>query len=126
MFRHIFVHFALITLLFGCATVTRGTKEALIVETSPSNAKVMLSSGQSCASTPCTFKVERRMDLTVTVMKDGCKTKKTRVVSTVSGNGGVAVAGNAVVGGLVGLGVDSMTGAAKSLTPNPVKVDLSC
>ena len=34
------------------------------------------------------------------------------------------MAGNVVVGGLIGVGVDSWTGAAKDLRPNPIKVTL--
>ena len=41
--------------LAGCATVTRGTTTAFVVETIPSGAHVTLSTGQECSATPCTF-----------------------------------------------------------------------
>ena len=41
-------------------------------------------------------------------------------------SGGAAVAGNVLVGGVVGLGVDAISGAAKELVPNPIKVNLEC
>jgi hypothetical protein len=34
------------------------------------------------------------------------------------------VAGNVLVGGVIGLGVDMVTGASQDLTPNPVTVVL--
>ena len=43
-----------------------------------------------------------------------------------STSGGAAVAGNILVGGIIGLGVDAATGAGKELTPNPVQVTLDC
>ena len=41
-------------------------------------------------------------------------------------SGGAALAGNVLVGGIIGLGVDAATGASKELTPNPVSVTLEC
>lgn len=41
-------------------------------------------------------------------------------------SGGAALAGNVLVGGIIGLGVDAATGASKELTPNPVRVTLEC
>ncbi|WP_243394530.1 hypothetical protein [Yoonia maritima] len=40
--------------------------------------------------------------------------------------GGAALAGNVLVGGVIGLGVDAATGASQELTPNPVQVPLEC
>jgi hypothetical protein len=42
----------------------------------------------------------------------------------ISGMGGVAIAGNALVGGIIGVGVDAASGATKDLTPNPVDISL--
>ena len=40
------------------------------------------------------------------------------------GAGGAAMAGNVLIGGVIGAGVDSVTGAAKVLSPNPLKIEL--
>ena len=50
--------------------------------------------------------------------------KSYNVVSTVGGSGGAALAGNVLVGGLIGAGVDTVTGAARQLAPNPLNIDL--
>ena len=38
----------------------------------------------------------------------------------------LAFAGNLLLGGLIGAGVDSYTGAAREFKPNPLKVTLEC
>ena len=110
----------------GCATVSKGTKDALEVRSNPQEAQVQLSNGQSCTSTPCVFSVPRKDPVVVTISKKGCKTRQVNVISKMSTSGGAAVAGNVLVGGVIGLGVDAATGTAKELAPNPVEVDLSC
>ena len=121
------ITFTILTLVAsGCATITKGTKDALEVRSNPQDAQVQLSNGQSCTSTPCIFSVPRKEPVVVTISKKGCKTRQVNVISKMSNTGGAAVAGNVIVGGLIGLGVDAASGAAKELSPNPVEVDLSC
>ncbi|WP_233145023.1 hypothetical protein [Paracoccus yeei] len=48
------------------------------------------------------------------------------VTNRVSGGGGAAMAGNVLVGGIIGAGVDAGTGAMLELVPNSVKVQLEC
>lgn len=112
--------------LAGCATVTRGTNDALVVKSTPGGAQVKLSNGQSCDNTPCTFKVPRRSELNVLVTKEGCKHQQIRVTNRISDRGGAAMAGNVLVGGVIGAGVDAGTGAMLDLVPNPVEVQLEC
>jgi hypothetical protein len=116
-----------ITLSFaGCATITQGTTDALLIETTPQNAQVQVSSGQSCVSTPCAIELPKKDPVTLEISKQGCATRQVNVLSQMSTSGGAAVAGNVLVGGIIGLGVDAATGASKELTPNPVQVTLDC
>lgn len=110
--------------LSGCATITRGTKDAFVVETDPSGAQVSTSIGHSCAATPCTMKIPRRSDFTVTISKEGYEPWSGQVTNQISGQGGLGMAGNVVFGGLIGAGVDLGTGAMHDLTPNPLVVRL--
>ncbi|QFG37277.1 hypothetical protein BDE18_1611 [Paracoccus pantotrophus] len=112
--------------LAGCATITRGTKDVLIVNTTPGGAQVKLSDGQTCGNTPCSFKVPRKSELNVLVTKDRCKPQQIRVTNRVAGGGGAAMAGNVLVGGIIGAGVDASSGAMLELVPNPVNVQLEC
>ncbi|PRY76917.1 hypothetical protein CLV80_10794 [Yoonia maritima] len=110
----------------GCATVTRGTNDVLNVNTTPSGAQVQTSNGFSCASTPCAIKMPRRSEFVVSIAKPGCRPVNVNVTHKTANGGGAALAGNVLVGGVIGLGVDAATGASQELTPNPVQVPLEC
>ena len=119
----IFILVILSLTLINCATVTRGRSQAWTVTSEPSNAEVRLSSGLSC-TTPCTLTVNRRPGFAVTVSKEGYVTQTSNVASQISGGGGTALAGNVILGGLIGAGVDASTGAMNELVPNPLHVVL--
>jgi hypothetical protein len=108
----------------GCATVTRGSSQAWTVETDPAGADVALSNGERC-KTPCTLKLRRKYGFTVDISKEGYEPVRTEVVSQMSGAGGTALAGNIILGGLIGAGIDAGSGAAKDLRPNPLSVKLN-
>lgn len=123
MLRTLAVIGAAITLA-GCATVTRGTKDTWTVNTTPSGAVVKTTNNFSCEGTPCTFKMSRKAEFGVTITKPGYKTWTGQVTNKVSGAGGAGMAGNVLLGGLIGAAVDAGTGAMLSLTPNPLTVEL--
>jgi hypothetical protein len=108
----------------ACATVTRGTNQAWTIQTTPPGAAVKTSNGFACNTTPCTFKMKRRSTFDVTITKDGYKTYHGNVVHQVGGGGGAGMAGNVIVGGLIGAGVDVASGAMMDLKPNPMVVGL--
>lgn len=110
-------------LVSGCATVMRGSTEVWTVGSKPMGATVSLSNGGRC-KTPCSFKLRRKYPVAVELCMAGYEAVNTVVTSEVSGAGGAGLAGNAVVGGLVGIGVDAATGASKDLRPNPLVVEL--
>jgi membrane-bound inhibitor of C-type lysozyme len=110
--------------LSACATVTRGTTEAFTVETVPGGATVRTTAGYACDATPCTWKMPRKSEFTVTITKPGYKTVTTQVVHTTSGGGAAGMAGNVLIGGIVGIGVDAATGATQDIKPNPLHVVL--
>jgi hypothetical protein len=106
--------------LTACATVTRGERTAWEVNTVPPGASVKT----YCDSTPCAIQMPRRSDFSADIAKPGYKTLKVTVTHKIAADGGVAFAGNALIGGVIGAGVDLATGAALDLTPNPVTVTL--
>ena len=113
----------LVVALSGCATITRGTKEVLVVESKPSGATVTLSTGLT-GTTPATFKVSRKGGFVVTIEKEGYETIRVQVSSQVAGGGAAGMAGNIFLGGLIGAAVDAGTGATLQLKPNPIQVEL--
>lgn len=110
--------------LGGCATMTRGTHQDWAVTSDPTGATVQTTNGFACDATPCTFKMPRKPGFEVTLSKPGYKTAKFNVVSAVHGAGGAAMAGNVLVGGIVGGVIDANNGSMDDLTPNPLTVKL--
>ena len=109
--------------LSGCATITRGTTEEFTVQSNPSGANVRLDTGQT-GITPATFTVPRKRDIIVTVSKPGYESYTETVTTKIVGRGASGVAGNVLVGGIIGIGVDAISGAALNHTPNPLIVNL--
>src|SRR5262249_2625873 len=79
--------------------------------------------GPACI-TPCSAQVARSEDLVVTFSKPGYQPQTVELKREISGGGAVATAGNIIAGGVIGVGVDAVTGAAMNHTPNPMKVVL--
>ena len=109
--------------LSGCATITRGTTDNLLVQSEPDGASVELSSGQTCR-TPCNLELKRKNDYTLYMRKEGFQDAEIKVESKVAGAGAAGMAGNVLIGGVIGAGVDAFSGATNNLEPNPVHVHL--
>jgi hypothetical protein len=107
----------------ACATITRGSNDVLVVNSDPTGAKVTTSTGLS-GTTPATFKVNRRGGFVVKIEKQGFEPVEVQISSKIHGSGGTALAGNILLGGLIGAAVDASTGAAYDLVPNPISVKL--
>ncbi len=114
---------ALALLQAGCATITRGSAEQLVIKSVPSGASVRLSNGFT-GYTPATFTVPRKGVIIVTVSKPGFATQEISLTTKVAGKGAAGFAGNVLIGGLIGGGIDLATGAALSHEPNPLEVTL--
>lgn len=110
-------------LLPACATITRGTSQEFEIVSEPPEANVESSSGFTCV-TPCKLKLKRKPGFDLTISKPGYETQTVVVESKMSTGGGVATAGNAIFGGLIGAAVDGSNGAMNDLKPNPVTVTL--
>jgi len=116
---------ALVGALFatGCATVTRGVHESLVIETDPAGAKVALSTGET-GTTPTSFRIKRKGAVVVTVSKEGYETVVINVTTQVAAAGAAGMAGNVLVGGVIGAGIDAFSGGMLEHKPNPVKVTM--
>ena len=119
----IIVAAALAAMLGGCATVTRGTGDQVQVNSDPQGAAVRSSLGMQCI-TPCTLNVGRKDEFSVTIEKAGYEPQTVFVGTRVAGSGVAGFAGNVLLGGVIGMGVDAATGATLEHFPNPVAVVL--
>jgi hypothetical protein len=140
--------------VMGCATVIRGTESTVQFESTPSGAQVStqiidICSISECApiqqdpgqpeipriirppvhgpgcTTPCSIRVSRKDSLVATFTKDGYAPQTVNIPVRLAGEGAAGVAGNVLIGGVIGLGVDAATGAALEHFPNPVNVTLT-
>lgn len=128
--------------LMACATVVRGTSESFSIITDPEGAQVtttletreskkkrkkdenIVPAYYKCQTTPCTLKLPRKSTFDVTISKQGYKTITHHIGHEVSTGGGAGLAGNALFGGIIGIGVDAGTGAMYDLTPSPLELAL--
>ena len=113
-----------VTSLTACATVVRGTTEDIVINYSPIDAAVTTSLNHTCTANPCTIKVKRKEEFSVTASKPGYQSKTVEVKTKFSKGGAAGLAGNVVAGGVIGLGVDAVSGATLDHYPNPVVIRL--
>jgi len=111
-------------LVTGCASVVRGTSEEVVINVEPADAQVTTTLGHSCNQSPCKVEVGRKKTFTVHATKDGYKPGQVFVDTKVSGRGAAGLAGNILLGGVVGVGVDAVSGATLDHDPNPVTITL--
>ncbi len=116
--------------LSGCMTMARGTTESVRVESVPSGAAARIEKAgallDECSATPCSFVLKRKSPpYVVTMERDGCATATATLDR--DHDTSKSLAGNILgLGGLVGLGVDRVSGAGYSVVPNPLIVHLDC
>ena len=114
--------------LCACATVTRGKNEAMVIQTTPPGAQVTLDNDKMdepvTCTTPCSVKMPRKRGFDVTIEREGYETVETAIGTQVSGGGTAGMAGNVLLGGVVGAVVDGTSGAMNEFKPNPLVVTL--
>ena len=103
----------------GCATIVHGPSQHVAVSSNPTKAKVQVDSGNTY-TTPARIKLARKRDHILIFNKEGYQQEEITIMHVISG----AVAGNIIAGGLIGWGVDALTGAQYRLIPETVHVEL--
>jgi hypothetical protein len=113
-----FITIALFLGLTGCATIISGKHQDVQVISSPHGAKAC-TNGQ-CITTPGSFTLRKDTNYVIVIEKDGYISETVMLTSGVGG----AVAGNILLGGIIGGAVDMASGAAYKLYPETVNVAL--
>jgi len=96
----------------GCGTITQGTTQDIAITSSPAGSRCNLNrDGENIAtlySTPGRVHVDKtKYDMVLTCAKPGYQTASVNLKSGY----GIGVFGNIILGGAVGWGIDSATGA---------------
>jgi hypothetical protein len=110
--------------LTGCASVVRGTSETVSINSQPADASIRTSLGHSCPTSPCVVEVSRKTVFTAFAEKPGYKPGQMFIDTKFSGEGAAGLAGNILIGGVIGVGVDAATGATLDHVPNPAIIVL--
>lgn len=113
----------------ACATVTKGTDDTVRMQSVPTGANVTISETRGKltdvqCTTPCELELNRKWSYNVEFVKTGYKTLTTLLEPKLSGDGTAGMAGNILLGGVIGAGVDAATGAMNDLKPNPMVANL--
>ena len=114
--------FGIVTLLLiiGCATIIHGSRESITVNSSPSGAKI-IRQGAHIASTPAVIELKRSdSNIILLIEKEGYQPIEIILNRKVDG----WIVGNIVIGGLIGLAIDFITGSAYTLSPDDINVAL--
>lgn len=107
------------SLFTGCASIVKGTTQAIPVSSSPSGADISLD-GNRVGQTPGSIEVKRKSDHLMTIEKAGYHPESVAITRNIGG----AVFGNILAGGLIGWGVDAISGAQYNLTPATINLTL--
>lgn len=122
--KHIVLLTALGVALTGCASVTRGINDTVEIYYDPPQAKVSTNLGHVCTSSPCSLDVPRKKAFTVSAELEGYAPQAVQVESKLAPGGVAGMAGNVLVGGVIGVGIDAATGATLEHFPNPVLIEM--
>jgi hypothetical protein len=102
-------------LLSGCATIINGTHQDLTVTSQPEALCVSIN-GEPYGATPVVASLPRGKNYVVQVQEDQYHPYQITVVPVASG----MIWGNLILGGLIGMAVDSGTGAGYEHSPSRV------
>jgi len=106
-------------MLQGCATIIHGTTQDVAITTDPSGAELVVD-GRERYRSPAKITMKRKEDHIVEVNKGGFQKETVNIKSVLSG----AVAGNIIAGGLIGWGVDAVSGGQYRLVPEHINLRL--
>jgi hypothetical protein len=111
---------ALILFCAGCGTILNGKYESINISSDPPGALAKVS-GQE-VRTPGQITLRRDSDYTVVVHKDGYEDSTGTIQSSINW---WTTLGNIILGGIIGIAIDSASGSLYYLTPTTVNVPLS-
>lgn len=102
----------------SCASIINGRTQTVSISTNPPGAVV--TNGKTQWTTPAVVELKRKDPQLLTITKPGFRPQTVKLERAFSG----AVCGNIILGGVIGWGVDALTGAQWRLIPENVAVDL--
>jgi len=111
--------FMILLLLNSCATIVNGTTQDVNITSNPAEAVVLIN-GLAIGETPMMMEVSRKEGGLIRIEKDGYESVEILLQRDLSG----WYFGNIIFGGLIGLILDPINGAAFKLSPDVITVTL--
>ena len=116
----VFVVFLAVRMAVGCASIIHGTSQDINISSSPDNAEVWID-GARMGATPTKVTLKRKDSHIVTVKKDGFKD----ATATIETETSAWIIGNIIFGGIIGCGIDFITGGAYDLKPERLDINMT-
>jgi hypothetical protein len=111
---------ALTLLLSSCATIVSGSKQNVKFSSNPSSASIFIDEVE-VGKTPFEIKLARKSEHSVMIKLEGYQTYQTNLTKKFN----AWYIGNILIGGLIGLIVDPITGAIYNLSPNEINAQMN-
>ncbi|WP_179338923.1 PEGA domain-containing protein [Winogradskyella ludwigii] len=111
--------FLSVLLLSSCATIISGSRQNVEITSEPSSAKVYINEIE-IGQTPVQKKLKRNQEYQLTLKLDGYKTYETKLEKKFN----AWYIGNVLIGGIIGLVIDPITGAMHKLKPEEIDGNL--
>ena len=105
---------------YGCATIMHGSSQGIGIRSTPTGAQVSIDN-EAFGSTPVVAKLSRKKDHLVRIALEGYEPYETTITKSTSG----WVWGNILFGGLIGLGIDAISGGLYKLKPKQIEAELT-
>ena len=111
---------ALTLLLSSCATIMSGSKQNVKFASNPSSATIFIDEVE-VGKTPFEMKLARKSEHQVMIKLEGYQTYQTTLTKKFNG----WFVGNILIGGLIGIIIDPITGAMYNLTPKEINAEMA-
>ncbi|QNK77959.1 PEGA domain-containing protein [Winogradskyella sp. PAMC22761] len=111
--------FLSVLLLSSCATIISGSRQNVEITSEPSSAKVYINEIE-IGQTPVQKNLRRNQEYQLTLKLDGYKTYETKLEKKFN----AWYIGNVLIGGIIGLVIDPITGAMHKLKPEEIDGNL--
>jgi hypothetical protein len=110
-----------LTLLFSsCATIVSGSKQNVSFASTPSAASIFIDEVE-VGKTPFELKLARNSEHAVMLKLEGYQTYQTKLTKKFN----AWYLGNILIGGIIGLVIDPITGAMYNLSPDQINAQLN-
>jgi PEGA domain len=107
-------------LMSSCATIVSGSKQNVKFSSNPSTATIFIDEVE-VGKTPFEIKLARKSEHSVMLKLEGYQTYQTKLTKKFN----AWFLGNILIGGLIGIIIDPITGAMYNLSPDQVNAQMS-